>query len=206
MLPRARVSLLWRTQITLLSVSGSSVASGAITSVSISGSTPSPCDSCSMLLTNSSAPPISMPMLTRTCATIWKLFGGSFFVVSKYKLPGSSAPPSCRPWTIVFQVTAAYVATSSAAPARVDERGDTAHRHGQSGKQERRPDDGADRDRARLLALGDDRDDRDQGLWHRGGHGRQHAAHGAVAEAEAQAGPLDGVGEHRRAGYHHGEA
>ena len=57
-------------------------------------------------------------MLTRTCATIWILFGGSCFVVSKYKLPGSSAPPSCLPCTIVFQVRAAYVATSTAAPAR----------------------------------------------------------------------------------------
>jgi len=27
---------------------------------------------------------------------------GSFFVVSKYKLPGSSAPPSCLPWMIVL--------------------------------------------------------------------------------------------------------
>ena len=81
-----------------------------------------------------------------------------------------------------------------------------AHHHGQGGEQERRPDDGADRDRACLLALGDDGDDRDQRLRHRCGHGRQHAAHCSVAEAEAQAGPLDGVGEHRRAGDHHGEA
>jgi hypothetical protein len=152
-----------------------------------------------MLLTNSSAPPMSMPMLTRTCATIWKLFGGSFFVVSKYKLPGSSAPPSCLPWTIVFQVTAAYVGYQqrragqpqrarahepdaggqqqgtqndvqvpgyrvavrlqprTCPPGPVDERGGTTHRHGQRGEQERRPDDGADRDRACLLALGDDR-------------------------------------------------
>ena len=117
MLPRARVSLPWRIQVTLLIVSGSSVASGAITSVSTSSSTPKPCARLSMLVTNSSAAPTSMARPTRVWARIWNVFGGSSFVVSKYRLGGSSVSSSCLARVIVLQTNTTYAATSTAAPA-----------------------------------------------------------------------------------------
>src|SRR5258708_38232606 len=56
MLPMASVSLPWRTQITELNFSGSSVAMGATTSARSASSTPNECARCSTALTNTAAP------------------------------------------------------------------------------------------------------------------------------------------------------
>ena len=66
MLPIARVSLRWRTQITLLNFSGSSVAIGAMTSASRASSTPSVWARCSTAPTNAYAPTMMHPRANRT--------------------------------------------------------------------------------------------------------------------------------------------
>src|SRR5918995_746677 len=70
MLPTARVSLSRRIQSTLLSFSGSSVASGASTRESTSAETPSSSATVTTSSTKSSAPPTIINSPTTTWATI----------------------------------------------------------------------------------------------------------------------------------------
>jgi hypothetical protein len=81
---------------------------------------------------------------------------------------------------------------------------DQEHRH--RGEQERRPDDRADRHLVGALVAGDDRDQRDQALGHRGADGGEQAPHRPLPDVEAVAEPLHRVGEEDRAGQDDGEA
>ena len=76
-LPTASASLPLRIQMTLLSFSGSSVASGASTSERASGARPTLSATFLSSSTNSSAPPTIISRPTTSCATSWKAFGGS---------------------------------------------------------------------------------------------------------------------------------
>ena len=82
-LPTASASLPLRIQMTLLSFSGSSVASGASTSESASGARPTLSATFLSSSTNSSAPPMIISRPTTSCPTSWKPLGGSLFEVSK---------------------------------------------------------------------------------------------------------------------------
>ena len=67
MLPIASVSLPWRTQMTELNFSGSSVAIGAMTRARSAGSTPSVVARCSTASTKKTAPTMISPRAARTC-------------------------------------------------------------------------------------------------------------------------------------------
>jgi len=82
-LPTASESLLLRIQITLFSFSGNSVASGASTSESASGASPTLSATFLSSSTNSSAPPTIMSRPTTSWSTSWNVLGGSSFVQSK---------------------------------------------------------------------------------------------------------------------------
>ena len=102
MLPIASVSLPWRTQISELNFSGSSVAIGAITRASSSSLTPSVVASSSTAPTNSQAPPMMHASATMT----WTL---------TIRRRGTSGSSRCAPRSIRWNRSGGSASCSSSA-------------------------------------------------------------------------------------------
>ncbi len=84
--------------------------------------------------------------------------------------------------------------------------GEPAHEAGQRRQHEGRAQDSPDADLlAGVTAMDEDGDERDDRLGQSSAHGREHAAHGTLAQVELAAEPFDAVHEELAARKDHGE-
>jgi hypothetical protein len=101
MLPSASESLPSRIQKKLFAFSGNSVANGARTSASSSGSRPTLSATCSTCSTKISAPPTIAPIATKSCSTTVDMAGGSPRVRSMISGFSSSSDSTSPLWRSV---------------------------------------------------------------------------------------------------------